>query len=59
VINPQFRDANAHGLGIAGVAERQKPDADVDEGKGDSVSQSRKPFGVGSKRSLLDCQLSQ
>jgi hypothetical protein len=59
VINPQFRHAIAHRLGITRVAERQAPDADVDAGAGDSVSQSRKPFGVGSKRSLLDCQLSQ
>jgi len=52
VINPQFRHAVAHRLGIAGVAERQASDADVGAGTGDSVSQSRKPFGVGF--SLLD-----
>lgn len=47
MIDPQLRHAIAHRLGIAGVAKRQAPDADVDAGSGDSVSQSRKPFGVG------------
>jgi hypothetical protein len=59
VIDSQLRDALANGLGIPGVPERQAPGADVNASPGDSVSQSRKPFGVGSKRSLLDCQLSQ
>lgn len=52
VINPQFRHAVAHRLGIAGVAERQASDADVDAGTGDTVSQTQKPYGVGF--SLLD-----
>ena len=52
VINPQFRHAVTPRLGIAGVAERQASDADVDAGTGDSVSQTQKPFGVGF--SLLD-----
>jgi hypothetical protein len=55
VINLQFRDTNAQSLGIAGVAERQAPYADVNAGTGESFSQSRKPFGVGF--SLLDVYL--
>jgi len=52
VIDSQLRDALANGFGIAGVAERQAPDADVNASPGDSVSQTSEPFGV--SLSLLD-----
>jgi hypothetical protein len=52
VINLKLKHAIAHKIGIAGVAQRQASDADIDAGTGDSVSQSRKPFSVGF--SLLD-----
>jgi hypothetical protein len=52
VIDSQLGDALANGLGIPSVPEQQAPDADVDAGAGDSVSQTSEPFGI--RVSLLD-----
>jgi len=52
VIDSQLRDALANGLGIPSVPKGQAPDADVNAGASDSVSQTSEPFGV--SLSLLD-----